>query len=691
MSHAEHHRTAAPAAPAAPAARATSRRVTREQGWLIGGMLLVAVVALLPRLFNLGGFLTHDEGEFWLDRSNAFLRAIQSGDFGATAISTHPGVTTMWLGSIGIVMRRALFALGWLADDSFATYLAALRLPVVLLHAAALVVGYRLLHALLPPALALLAAVLWAADPFVIGYSRLLHVDALLATFATLSLLAAAYYWLHAPRRWALLLSGACAALAVLSKSPGLALLPMIGGLALLAPPPGMGMAGRVRMAVPALLAWGVAYAATALLVYPALWAAPLRVYELLRLGVEAEGAQPHMTGNFFLGREVEVPGLLYYPVTVALRLTPITLVGVLLLPFGWHRLAAHHRRVLLVLLLWVLLLVAAFSIFPKQFNRYLVPAFPALDVLAAAGLYAACSHARLWVWLAPARRRLVQGAAAVVLVLAVVANALGWHPYYIAGFNQLLGGAPAGARTFQAGWGEGMEQAAAWLNEQPDITGKLTAAVMIKLINPYLIDGARADTPRTGDLDPRTGYVVVYLYQMQGTVFPPFDQFYPVQPPVHTVTIHGVPYAHIYAVPPPVATARPAAWGDTLALRGFTPLDTATTASSDEQAYHLHWATGAPPPGMVWLFAHVVDASGQRVAQIDTPLVVQPWQPGRYPTSELRIPLPPDLPPGDYRVVLGLYDEATGTRLPLQSRHAADPALSGGDALLVETFRHAP
>src|SRR5687768_7942620 len=58
--------------------------------------LLIALVALAPRLVSLGSFVTVDEQAFWMPRSDTFLRAIQSGDFPATAISTHPGVTTMW-------------------------------------------------------------------------------------------------------------------------------------------------------------------------------------------------------------------------------------------------------------------------------------------------------------------------------------------------------------------------------------------------------------------------------------------------------------------------------------------------------------------------------------------------------------------------------------------------------------------
>ncbi|HEX9441042.1 MAG TPA: glycosyl transferase, partial [Roseiflexaceae bacterium] len=158
-----------------------TREMTRVRAipWILLSYLAIGLAALLPRVLDLGVFLTGDEADFWLRRSDTFLRAIQSGDFAATAITTHPGVTTMWLGSAGIVLRRTLFESGILHDETFPTVLALTRLPVALTHIVGILLGYRLLRRLLPPATAFLAAFLWAADPFIIAYSRVLHVDAL--------------------------------------------------------------------------------------------------------------------------------------------------------------------------------------------------------------------------------------------------------------------------------------------------------------------------------------------------------------------------------------------------------------------------------------------------------------------------------------------------------------------------------
>jgi 4-amino-4-deoxy-L-arabinose transferase-like glycosyltransferase len=363
--------------------------------------VLVALVALLPRVLDLGPFVTHDEAEFWIDRSEQFLLALQSGNYADTAISTHPGVTTMWLGMVGIFLRRAARAWGLVQEVPFPLLLALMQLPVALVHSGGVVVGYALLRRLLPPATALLAALLWATDPFVIGYSRVLHVDALAGTFATLSLLAAAVSAQRKaqsaerteresgdakkrgceeagshtasrpvasppaspPPGW-LVLSGIFAGLAVLSKSPALAVVPVVG--ILLLAEAGRRGGGEVKRRggvvsrithhasrIVPLAFWAAAAALTIVLVWPAVWADPAGVYTLLRVGVEVEGANPHMTGNFFLGHIDPAPGPLYYPVALALRMTPWTLAGVALLALVGGRGIGDVGRLYLALHAW--------------------------------------------------------------------------------------------------------------------------------------------------------------------------------------------------------------------------------------------------------------------------------------------------------------------------------------------------
>ncbi|HET9224158.1 MAG TPA: glycosyltransferase family 39 protein, partial [Roseiflexaceae bacterium] len=400
-----------------PSAVPRGRRFRITSLTIPASYVFIGAVALALVGRHLGSFVTLDEIDFWLRRSEQFLAALETGDFAATALSTHPGVTTMWLGSLGVLLRHGLAATGWLVDQPFPTMLALMRLPVVLAHVLGILAGYGLLRRMLPAATAALAAFLWVVDPFVIGYSRLLHVDALAGTFTTLCLLAACLYWHHNPRwRW-LIFSGVCAGLAILSKSPSLVLLPTIGLIAITdawRPPTTEDRRWKIedsdvsankrrftvfytlsskassfvvgRSSLVALLAWSAVVAITIFALWPALWVDPVAAFQQIQSGVEDEGAQPHMLGNFFMGRPDDAPGPLFYPVALALHLFPRTLAGLLLLLLAWRKAQPRNRRDLAALAGFVVAFVLALSLFPKKFDRYLVPVFPALNILAAFG-----------------------------------------------------------------------------------------------------------------------------------------------------------------------------------------------------------------------------------------------------------------------------------------------------------------
>jgi hypothetical protein len=84
-----------------------------------------------------------------------------------------------------------------------------------------------------------------------------------------------------------------------------------------------------------------------------------------------------------------------------------------------------------------------------------------------------------------------------------------------------------------------------------------------------------------------------------------------------------------------------------------------------------LYWRADAPMVTDYTVFVHVLDAAGHTVVQADAPP-----QAGRYPThwwdrgevvaDQHTVPLPADLRPGEYRMRVGLYNPASGERLPL-------------------------
>jgi hypothetical protein len=100
----------------------------------------------------------------------------------------------------------------------------------------------------------------------------------------------------------------------------------------------------------------------------------------------------------------------------------------------------------------------------------------------------------------------------------------------------------------------------------------------------------------------------------------------------------------------------------------GATP----TFKAGDTLSLRTFWQVEQPFSADYFNFVHVLNAAGQTVAQRDAP----PWQ-GRFPTSSWRagtlivdvndLPLPADLPAGEYTLVAGMFDPASGAHPPTQ------------------------
>ena len=109
------------------------------------------------------------------------------------------------------------------------------------------------------------------------------------------------------------------------------------------------------------------------------------------------------------------------------------------------------------------------------------------------------------------------------------------------------------------------------------------------------------------------------------------------------------------------------AGFGEAIKLEGYAVHTDAETVYAT-----LRWSTSSYLDNDYTVFVHLVGADGdQALAQGDAPPLA-----GRWPTSLWLpgvplddghiVPLPPDLQPGVYHLLTGLYDPATGERLPL-------------------------
>jgi hypothetical protein len=116
---------------------------------------------------------------------------------------------------------------------------------------------------------------------------------------------------------------------------------------------------------------------------------------------------------------------------------------------------------------------------------------------------------------------------------------------------------------------------------------------------------------------------------------------------------------------------------GDHIALQGFTLLPSGLRRGGEIQLT-LHWHALAPIAEDYTVFVHLLDGEGTIQAQTDEqPLggdyPTSYWSPGEVVQDPILIGLGADLPPGDYRLVLGMYHVGTDTRLPVSGPELPD------------------
>ncbi len=148
-----------------------------------------------------------------------------------------------------------------------------------------------------------------------------------------------------------------------------------------------------------------------------------------------------------------------------------------------------------------------------------------------------------------------------------------------------------------------------------------------------------------------------------------------------------GEVYARMYTRPAGTVAARPpqtplaVSLGDGIELAGFDVLPDAPAAG--EVLYlQLHWLVDTAPAADWTVFTHLLDGGGELRAGHDSPpgegsLPTAQWRAGWRVLDEHQIPLPADLPPGEYTLRAGLY-RADGARLP-----ATGPGIEVGKVTL--------
>lgn len=559
-------------------------RIRLDEGWLQLALPVgLFIVALLPRVLNLGAFMTADEDDQIMFATH-FLKSVLRGDWAGALILGYPGIPTLILGAIGVGARYLAHYAGWLPlswiTADFQTtldgltkrfgvfeypidFLVWVEMPMAVAASLSIVGVYLLARRLLNEKVALFGSLILAFDPFFLAHSRVIHVDAPLAYFMFLSFLAFLLYLEKGDWKW-LLLSGLFGGLAGLSKTPAALLGPILvvsGSLYALFPPPGLPQAIRWRRLIIALVIWGVIAVSAIFALWPSMWSRPLFVVQsLMRNMVNVSGA--HETTGIFWGEQQSDQNPLYYLIVFPYHLTPLTSLGVIsgLLLIGaglvarWRRIDNWPSQVLplaLGLVAYGLIFMAPLSAISKRGDRYILPVFLAVGLLSALALWWLAGWLARYLALLPGRFKFTPGRLLGAVILVQAFFVLLYHPYYLAYYNPLIRGSETAPNVINVGWGEGLDLAAQYLNEltQGQEEPPLVAAWYSSQFGPYYrghtIDLSNQEAALTAD------YTVFYINQIQrgfpsGEILHYFRQ----REPIHVVKLGGIEYAWIYKGP---------------------------------------------------------------------------------------------------------------------------------------------
>ncbi len=543
----------------------------------IGITIGLFVIALLPRVLGLGLFLTSDE-PLWLTRSVYFSESLLTRNLADTLQTGHPGVTTMWTGSLGLGMAYLLQS----PDSSLLEFIQTLphesdrvditlvpwaRLPLVLLSAAFVALFYRLGSRLIGSRIALVAALLLAFDPLFLAHSRTLHHDALATIFMSLSVLMLLNFFLATSSsksgKLYLVGSGIVAGLALLSKGTALALIAFAGLFFMWL---WLGKKWPFRVILFAGLSWLGLAVGTFVVLWPAMWVIPgqvlTEVFGWIIVSTESDNVAD--TNAFSWAGQVPELGILFYPVNWLLKSTPLAIVGLIAL-IGWWRAPQNQPRrwVIAWLGIFALLFTVLLTLGDKRDGRYLLPIYPGGWLLAAAGLTWLADRILKMSLFSP---RLAKIGLVVVFVVLLVAFSLPWYPYYHTYYNPVIGGNWLAPRLIKVGWGEGMEQAAAFLAQESEADQLVVATSYAQNFLPFF-EGKSIKHHASESSD----YVLNYIRQIQnGYPFPEYWQYYQARDPVYQLKLGGIDYLWLYQESA-LARVRNTNLDNDLELMGFT------------------------------------------------------------------------------------------------------------------------
>jgi hypothetical protein len=350
-------------------------------------------------------------------------------------------------------------------------------------------------------------------------------------------------------------IAGACC---WLTKTPGIFMIPFAGLLLMikyLEEKPYRLKNLFTHIVIPLIL-WILIAILVFVLLWPAMWVNPINTLQDIsqKMAGYIEGRESYHYDEET--QSLSALGMGWYTITILWRNTPVILIGFFLALISfilkWGNVKIKTTRIFAINLFFLaFFFLITMGLGDQKADRYLLPAYPPIILISALGWVAVTDKIRGWLQKisSPAPAWLAQAAILFCLVGLQLVETIRVHPYYYTYYNPLMGGPEQASKVLLFGWGEGLDQVAAYIETQPnpeDLTVMLPGYAYGPL-SFYLSGTAIRDLEQSPEYINELDYIVVYIRQILR--HSRHARILEHTEPEFVVTINKLEYARIYNV----------------------------------------------------------------------------------------------------------------------------------------------
>lgn len=415
--------------------------------------IIIFLIFVFSRTPDLGHDIFNTDVWKWKARTYDFGTGVFTLNFEKTIQKYHPGVTLMWLGSIGVKIYnfyyQEMLHMSPPNNDLSAIFLLHTIQKLVIVIFIGLIAAFIFhpLKELFGKKYAFITMLLLIFEPFYIALTRVMHLEGIMSTLMIASFVWLYFYFRRHKSRY-LILSAVFAAAAFLTKTSAIFLVPFSALVIFIENMvEKMNLKEATRESIKSFFIWlGISLLAF-IIFWPAMWTNAGEAISTIYRGIFTVGVE---RGHYqlFMGNWVEDPGWLFYLVVILYRTSVVLYLGFFGFLLTFHKFTKRKGAVWFIVYAFIFagFYALELSIPSKKLDRYLIPAI--LSLVLVVGFFYEYIIDYLY------GKFKFLGIGLVILILGYYTWTISYlHPNYFAYYSPLFGGLEKGMYAIEPKW----------------------------------------------------------------------------------------------------------------------------------------------------------------------------------------------------------------------------------------------